>query len=149
MQLRKDTAVSRKVFENAQRDLIDDLICDLNYNNILVLKAILRSKEKLVKEVFKEYLKLCVDKHEKAFGYTRWYHNLSYLQSIGLVLLVSTKIGKHTPTGLTRYLKKPCSKAPMKKRSVQEEGGNQHSPDRSLYRRNLYSKVISPKERVR
>jgi len=81
-------------FENAQRDLVADLICDLNYNNILVLKAILQSRERLVKEVYREYMKLCTEKQERAFGYTRWYHNLGYMQSIGLILMLSTQVGR-------------------------------------------------------
>ena len=81
-------------FEHAQRDLMADLICDLNYNNVLVLKAILGNRDKLVKEVYREYLLLCSVKHERAFAYTRWYHNLGYLQSIGLILLVSTQTGR-------------------------------------------------------
>lgn len=81
-------------FDLAQRDLVADLICDLNYNNLLVLKAVLHSEEKLAKPVYRQYLKLCTEKGEKAFAYTRWYNNLSYLQSIGLILLVSTKVGR-------------------------------------------------------
>lgn len=115
-------------FENAQRDLIDDLICDLNYNNILVLKAILRSKEKLVKEVFKEYLKLCVDKHEKAFGYTRWYHNLSYLQSIGLVLLVSTKIGKTYTNRIDPLFEEALLKGAYEEKIGSRRGGKSTQP---------------------
>ena len=90
-----DTSRSlQESFDSARRDLVSDLICDLNYNNVIVLKAILKSRERLVKDVYREYLRVCSEKHEKAFGYTHWYHNLSYLQSIGLILLVSTRVGR-------------------------------------------------------
>jgi len=81
-------------FEQAQRDVVSDLICDLNYNNLLILKAASQSKEGLVKDVYARYSKLCADKSEKPFCYAYFYNNLSYLQSLGLILLASTKIGR-------------------------------------------------------
>ena len=84
----------REAFERAQHDLKADLICDLNYNNLLVLKAVAESKEGLVKDVYERYSRLCVSKGEKAFCYAHFYHNLSYLQSLGLMLLASTKVGR-------------------------------------------------------
>lgn len=81
-------------FEHAQRDLKTDLICDLNYNNLLVLKAIALSREGLVKDVYERYSRLCAEKSEKPFCYAHFYHNLSYLQSVGLILLASTKVGQ-------------------------------------------------------
>jgi archaeal cell division control protein 6 len=84
----------RESFEQAQRDVVADLICDLNYNNLLILKAASLSKEGLVKDVYARYSRLCADKSEKPFCYTYFYNNLSYLQSLGLILLASTKIGR-------------------------------------------------------
>jgi len=81
-------------FQNALRDLTADLICDLNYSNLLVLKAVSQTANGLVKDVYDRYSKLCVAKSEKPFCYAHFYNNLSYLQSLGLILLSSTKIGR-------------------------------------------------------
>jgi cell division control protein 6 len=81
-------------FEAAQKDLTEDLICDLNYNNLLVLKAVAQTSTGLVKAVYDRYTALCTRKNEKAFCYAHFYNNLSYLQSLGLILLSSTKVGR-------------------------------------------------------
>lgn len=88
---RKDV---RDCFQSAQRDLTGDLIGDLNYNNLLVLKAALKKQGAVVKDIYETYSKLCAGKGEKPFCYAHFYHNLSYLQSLGLILLASTKVGR-------------------------------------------------------
>ncbi|MDH5649991.1 MAG: orc1/cdc6 family replication initiation protein [Gammaproteobacteria bacterium] len=84
----------QECFQNAQRDLTADLICDLNYNNLLVLKAALKTPNGLVKEIYEKYTRLCSLKNERPFSYPYFYNNLSYLQSLGLILLASTKVGR-------------------------------------------------------
>ena len=81
-------------FQNAMRDLTADLICDLNYNNLLVLKAASQSPNGLVKDIYDRYVRLCTQKSEKPFCYAHFYNNLCYLQSLGLILLLSTKIDR-------------------------------------------------------
>jgi Cdc6-like AAA superfamily ATPase len=81
-------------FETALRDLTTDLIGDLNYNNLLVLRAASECPSGLVKEIYERYSGLCATKSEKPFCYAHFYNNLSYLQSLGLILLSSTKIGR-------------------------------------------------------
>ncbi len=81
-------------FENAQRDIVIDMINDLNDKNILALKATSADRKKFVKDVYKGYVKLSNLHKEKAFSYVHFYNNLSYLQSLGLILLVSTKVNR-------------------------------------------------------
>ena len=69
-----------------------DLINDLNEKNLLILRAIQKSREKYVKDIYNKYLRYSSECHEKAFSYVYFYNNLSYLQSLGLILLVSTKV---------------------------------------------------------
>jgi len=84
----------RENFENARRDIYMDLLADLNDKNILLLKAVLDSKDKLVKNVYDKYLKLSARVNEKAFSYVYFYNNLAYLQSIGLIVLSSAKVDR-------------------------------------------------------
>ncbi len=81
-------------FRSAREDLTADLIGDLNYNNLLVLKAAGHSPNGLVKDIYERYSQLCAAKNEKPFCYAHFYNNLSYLQSLGLILLSSTKVGR-------------------------------------------------------
>lgn len=81
-------------FQNAQKDLTVDLICDLNYNNLLALKAVSRTSNGLVKDIYEMYSRMCASKNERPFSYAYFYNNLSYLQSLGLILLSSTKVGR-------------------------------------------------------
>ena len=84
----------QRSFEAAQRDLMEDVISDLNYNNLLVLKAVSRTSSHLAKEVYRQYAALCARKSEKPLCYAYFYNNLSYLQSLGLILLASAKVGR-------------------------------------------------------
>ncbi|OVE73927.1 hypothetical protein BVX94_02310 [bacterium B17] len=81
-------------FQSALQDLTADLICDLNYNNLLALKAASRTSNGFVKDVYQNYSNLCAAKSEKPFCYAHFCNNLSYLQSLGLIMLISTKVGK-------------------------------------------------------
>ena len=93
-------------FQTAQRDLAVDLICDLNYNNRLALRAASQTPDGLVKDIYERYSQLCAAKSEKPFSYAYFYNNLSYLQSLGLILLSSAKVDK-TYTNRIRLLFHP------------------------------------------
>lgn len=81
-------------FERARKDIYIDLINDLNDKNLLILRAIQKCQDKFVKEIYEKYLKYSSELHEKAFSYVYFYNNLSYLQSLGLILLISTKVNR-------------------------------------------------------
>jgi Cdc6-like AAA superfamily ATPase len=82
------------VFRRAQRDILLDVIADLNDRNLLILKAACLSDETQVKAVYERYRRLSQQMHEEPFSYVYFYANLSYLQSIGLIVLLSTKVGR-------------------------------------------------------
>lgn len=82
------------VFERARRDLIVDVLADLNDQNLLILMAIAESPEPFVKTVYERYRQLALQYHEEPFSYVHFYTSLSYLQSIGLILLLSTQVGR-------------------------------------------------------
>jgi Cdc6-like AAA superfamily ATPase len=62
-------------FEKARRDIMSDVVKDLNDKNLLILKAAFTRQGGYV-------------------SYVHFYSNLSYLQSLGLTLLISTKINR-------------------------------------------------------
>ena len=79
-------------FERARRDILRDVIGDLNDKNLLILKAAIDDLEKYVKAVYQRYRQLSREFREEPFSYVYFYSNLSYLQSLGLILLISTKV---------------------------------------------------------
>jgi len=81
-------------FERARKDILADVINDLNDKNLLILRAAIGDSEKHVKAVYQTYRRLSLDAREEPFSYVYFYSNLSYLQSLGLILLVSTKVGR-------------------------------------------------------
>ncbi len=81
-------------FERARRDILADVINDLNDKNLLILRAAVADPEKHVKAVYEGYRRLSRQEKEEPFSYVYFYSNLSYLQSLGLILLVSTKVGR-------------------------------------------------------
>jgi len=96
----------REVFERARRDIVRDLIADLNDRNLLMLRAAASTPEAHVKAVYKRYRFLSRQLHLEPFSYVYFYSNLSYLQSVGLILLISTKVGR-TYTNRIRLLFSP------------------------------------------
>lgn len=82
------------LFERARRDLVQDVLDDLHERNLLILRACAKAKEPLVKQVYEHYQRLSQAAQLEPFSYVYFYANLSYLQSIGLILLVSTKVGR-------------------------------------------------------
>jgi len=81
-------------FERARRDILRDVISDLNDKNLLILKAAVEDSGKYVKGVYERYRQISLRFREEPFSYVYFYSNLSYLQSLGLILLVSTKVGR-------------------------------------------------------
>ena len=70
------------------------MIKDLNDKNLLILQAICSFASGYVKEVYQAYQRVSVQCHEEPYGYTYFYANLSYLQSLGLILLAAAKVGR-------------------------------------------------------
>ena len=83
-----------ELFNRASRDLVRDILGDLNDRNLLILKAAteLGEDQPLVKAVYERYRQMSLKLHEQPYSYVYFYSNLSYLQSVGLILLVSTKV---------------------------------------------------------
>jgi Cdc6-like AAA superfamily ATPase len=79
-------------FEKAKEDMILELLFHQSDQALFILKAVQESKRKLVKPVYEKYKELCEKYKESTFSYMHFYNQLSYLQSIGLVLLVATKV---------------------------------------------------------
>jgi len=78
-------------FQKARRDLVVEVVKNLNDKGLLILRAA-GTGEKPVKEVYDRYRRLCAQYKDEPFSYVHFYSNLSYLQSLGLILLISTKI---------------------------------------------------------
>jgi Cdc6-like AAA superfamily ATPase len=93
----------KECFNKAQKDIMVDVINDLNDHNILILKAVSETKERFVKAVYERYRQLCGTKQLDAFSYVYFYSSLAYLQSLELILLFMTKVNRaYTNTiGLT------------------------------------------------
>ncbi|MGD0572891.1 MAG: Cdc6/Cdc18 family protein [Sedimentisphaerales bacterium] len=83
-----------QTFEKARRDIVVDIINDLNDKNLLILKAAITRTDGYVKDVYREYCKISSQYKEEPFSYMHYYTNLSYLQSLGLVALVSAKVNR-------------------------------------------------------
>jgi cell division control protein 6 len=88
------TADVKAVFGRARRDLVKDVLGDQNERNLLILRAALETRDPFVKDVYACYRTLSRQEGEEPFSYVYFYTSLSYLQSIGLVLLSSTKVGR-------------------------------------------------------
>ena len=81
-------------FERARRDIVVDMVNDLSGPNLMILWAAATSKVDLAKDIYKRYCRYSQAQQETPFSYVYFYANLSYLQSVGLVALVSTKVGR-------------------------------------------------------
>ena len=91
--LNRDSNV-QAVFHRARRDLVNDVLSDLNDRNLLILRAATQVPEPFVKDVYARYCHLSREESEQPFSYVYFYSSLTYLQSIGLILLLSTKVGR-------------------------------------------------------
>ena len=83
-----------KCFENARRDIYVDLIADLSDTNLLILKAASQISDKFAKRVHMNYVDIATKNREQACSYVHFYNQLSYLQSLGLIMMLSTKVNK-------------------------------------------------------
>jgi Cdc6-like AAA superfamily ATPase len=81
-------------FERARRDIVIDMINNLSDANLMILWAAATSRSDLAKEIYSRYCRYSQDHREKPFSYVYFYSNLSYLQSVGLIALVSTKVDR-------------------------------------------------------
>jgi cell division control protein 6 len=79
-------------FEKARRDITFDVVKDLNDRNLLILKAILDCADDFARDVYEAYRRTSIQVHEEPFSYMHFYSSLSYLQSLGLLVLISTKV---------------------------------------------------------
>lgn len=81
-------------FEQARRDIVVDVINDLTDHNLLILWAAATSSVDLAKPIYQRYCRSSEAQRIKPFSYVYFYSNLSYLQSLGLIALVSTKVDR-------------------------------------------------------
>ncbi|MFC1794066.1 Cdc6/Cdc18 family protein [Planctomycetota bacterium] len=81
-------------FEKARHDITLDVLKDLNDKNLIILKAALAHKNSFVKDIYEAYRTISAQYNEEPFSYVHFYANLSYLQSLGLILLISTKVNR-------------------------------------------------------
>jgi len=89
-----ESANVQDAFAQAQRDIYIDLISDLNDRNLLILRAVQKNRERFVRRVYDTYQELSKNCNELAFSYSYFLNNLSYLQSLGLVMLIQTKVNR-------------------------------------------------------
>ena len=83
-----------KCFEKARKDIVFDMIHDLPDSNLMILQAVATSKSDFAKEVYQRYRRISIAHSEVPFSYVYFYSNLSCLQSMGLVALIATKVGR-------------------------------------------------------
>jgi len=81
-------------FEKARRDIMFDVVKDLNDKNLLILKAALSGQDSFVRDVYETYKGISAQYNEEPCSFVSFYSNLSYLQSLGLILLISTKVNR-------------------------------------------------------
>ncbi len=81
-----------ETFHRAREDVVGDVVRNLSDKNLLILKAASKGGDRPVKDVFRDYRRLCCEQREEPFSYVYFSSSLSYLQSLGLVLLITTKI---------------------------------------------------------
>ncbi|MFC1734753.1 Cdc6/Cdc18 family protein [Candidatus Hydrogenedentota bacterium] len=92
-----------EAFNRAGKDIVIDVIRDLNDKCLLILESLRRTSGGFVKEVYQRYKRLSETVGEIPFSYVHFYNNLSYLQSSGLILFVSAKVAR-TYTNRLRLL---------------------------------------------
>ncbi len=80
-------------FERARRDVVVDVVRSLNEKNLLILKAG-AAGERQAKDVYESYRRLCIRYREEPYSYQHFHTSLTYLQSLGLTLLMSTKVNR-------------------------------------------------------
>ena len=81
-------------FEAARRDIVVDVVNDLTDANLMILWAAATNKSDLAKDIYKRYCRFSRDHQIKPFSSVYFYTNLSYLQSVGLLALMTTKVDR-------------------------------------------------------
>lgn len=79
-------------FERARQDIVSDLLHNLNDKALLILRAVCEEPTGFVKGVYKQYVSLSQALGEEPYSYVYFYSNLSFLQSVGLIMLISAKL---------------------------------------------------------
>ena len=81
-------------FRIARRDIVLDMVNDLNDGLLLILWAVVAGESCLAKDIYERYCRFSRQYHEPPFSYVHYYASLAFLQSCGLVALISTKLGR-------------------------------------------------------
>jgi Cdc6-like AAA superfamily ATPase len=81
-------------FEQARRDIVVDMTNDLSDGNLMILQAACHGSSNLAKDVYHRYAVQSRQGGDKPFSYVHFLSQLSYLQSMGLITLVSAKHGR-------------------------------------------------------
>ena len=79
-------------FEQARQEIIVEMIDNLSDPLLVILQAIATSGSDFAKQTYQRYRKICAGFGERPFSYVHYYANLSYLQSMGLIVLIATKV---------------------------------------------------------
>jgi Cdc6-like AAA superfamily ATPase len=83
-----------EAFESARHDIVQDMVQDLSDALLLILRAVVNGESRLAKDTYARYCRFSKEMHEPPFSYVHYYASLAYLQSCGLVALISTKTGR-------------------------------------------------------
>ena len=81
-------------FGRARRDIVIDMISNLSDANLVILWATASGQSSLAKDIYRRYCHFSQEQGDKPFSYVHFYSNLSYLQSMGLIALASTKVAR-------------------------------------------------------
>ena len=79
-------------FERARKDIVAEMIGNLSSPVLMILQAIATSKSDFARDIYKRYSSISSGHNEKPFSYVHYYSHLSYLQSMGLVALIATRV---------------------------------------------------------
>jgi Cdc6-like AAA superfamily ATPase len=81
-------------FEKARKNVIVDMINDLSDPTLMILQSIGTSRSGYAKDIYKKYSAITLSYNDRPFSYVHFYSHLSYLQSMGLVALLATKVNR-------------------------------------------------------
>jgi Cdc6-like AAA superfamily ATPase len=81
-------------FERARRDIVSEMLHNLSDKTLLVLHAIVEEPTGFVKQIYNYYCSLSRKLGEEPYSYFYFYGNLSFLQSVGFIMLVSAKVDR-------------------------------------------------------
>ena len=89
-----EAASVSECFERARHDIMGDMLQNLNDKALLVLRSAVDETTGFVKQVYCRYCQLSRDMGEDPYSYYYFYSNLAFLQSVGLLMLVSAKVDR-------------------------------------------------------